>query len=477
MNSVFSRGQGVASLHQNLCSISKQLAMSNLTTIAPGYYANESMMDFLITPLSSAISDHSLITGTPEAIRGWLMSLPQDSRASRFQSQGNNSEKTILGTNGRKLGIASASYDRDLRSWKTSQASCLNPTSDEYSGTWPKSGMMLDGKLYLLKKQVIATKEIDCGLWPTPTLCGNHNRKGLSKTSGDGLATAVKQFPTPTTQDFKRRGPNSRQQGLSNIERLFPTPTVNDSKNTGSDSQKLRNSQALNVAVNGILNPDWVEWLMGWPIGISDIAPLDYISIKLWRSLYGINKQRVQESPKEIQSTSMYCVWFDNKIKQASQRPGPNEQQPCKCGNIMHKMPCKKTPRIRNSRICERIELCSMRQVVQAEEDAEINNMFKGVPFSVWKNERAKKVGREDDNKSMCMLWQRICFQEGKRKNVWAFLWEQASMGQKEFMKSDPHPDIPRTTDKTENRVNRLKAIGNGQVPTCAAKAWTILNT
>lgn len=329
MNSVFSRGQGVASLHQNLCSISKQLAMSNLTTIAPGYYANESMMDFLITPLSSAISDHSLITGTPEAIRGWLMSLPQDSRASRFQSQGNNSEKTILGTNGRKLGIASASYDRDLRSWKTSQASCLNPTSDEYSGTWPKSGMMLDGKLYLLKKQAIATKEIDCGLWPTPTLCGNHNRKGLSKTSGDGLATAVKQYPTPansmmTMQDMEQAkfaGNGNR----SKYRDCFPTPTVNDSKNNGADSQRIRNTPGLNSIVGGLLNPDWVEWLMGWPIGWSDLNPLTELK------------------------------WFDPSI--------------------------------------------------------------------------------------------------------------------------DPHPDIPRTTDKTENRVNRLKAIGNGQVPTCAAKAWTILST
>jgi DNA (cytosine-5)-methyltransferase 1 len=29
--------------------------------------------------------------------------------------------------------------------------------------------------------------------WPTPTVCGNHNRKGASATSGDGIATDVKQ--------------------------------------------------------------------------------------------------------------------------------------------------------------------------------------------------------------------------------------------------------------------------------------------
>lgn len=34
---------------------------------------------------------------------------------------------------------------------------------------------------------------------------------------------------------------------------------------------------------------------------------------------------------------------------------------------------------------------------------------------------------------------------------------------------------IPRITTKKENRINRLKAIGNGQVPICAATAWRLL--
>lgn len=34
------------------------------------------------------------------------------------------------------------------------------------------------------------------GLWATPTVCGNHNRKGASPTSGDGLATQVKSSTT-----------------------------------------------------------------------------------------------------------------------------------------------------------------------------------------------------------------------------------------------------------------------------------------
>jgi len=35
---------------------------------------------------------------------------------------------------------------------------------------------------------------------------------------------------------------------------------------------------------------------------------------------------------------------------------------------------------------------------------------------------------------------------------------------------------LPRISVGIPDRVNRLKAIGNGQVPLCAATAWRILN-
>lgn len=36
--------------------------------------------------------------------------------------------------------------------------------------------------------------------------------------------------------------------------------------------------------------------------------------------------------------------------------------------------------------------------------------------------------------------------------------------------------EIPRTATGIKNRVQRLKAIGNGQVPACFATAWEILS-
>jgi len=84
--------------------------------------------------------------------------------------------------------------------------------------------------------------EKDCLLWPTPTVCGNYNRKGASKTSGDGLATAVRLWSTPLASDTGHRKKKFAQGGT-----------------------------ALSCQVSGKLNPTWVEWLMGFPLGWTDL--------------------------------------------------------------------------------------------------------------------------------------------------------------------------------------------------------------
>lgn len=96
------------------------------------------------------------------------------------------------------------------------------------------------------------------GLWPTPSVKGNYNRKGLSEKSGDGLATAVNKslWPTPGAADHRDRG------------------------NLGSPAIQRRAAKGkqLNLSMvvsdqSGALNPTWVEWLMGFPPGWTDLKP------------------------------------------------------------------------------------------------------------------------------------------------------------------------------------------------------------
>lgn len=227
-------------------------------------------------------------------------------------------------------------------------------------------------------------------LWPTPTVNGNHNRHGLSPNSGDGLSTAVKNkfwptpntmdslqprdhdelrewnnsrdgrknrnvlsnlreavhdqkykesFPTPNTLDSLppksaealhreatvtrpgRKNPSNLRDVVSNGSN-WPTPTADDASNvtraSGAFQSLTRQAQSfptpsatghkgsgangtsrdrLDYAIErgetnshsydkpdtpGQLNPDWVEWLMGWPIGWTSLGPLPVESFIHW---------------------------------------------------------------------------------------------------------------------------------------------------------------------------------------------------
>ena len=102
-------------------------------------------------------------------------------------------------------------------------------------------------------------------------------------TDGQGsfsLLPTIRMWPTPTARDSK--GTNSlehltqpKMKGnahhtvqLANAVKLFTTPCASDSR--GSNGGK--NHRSLRTDVAGQLNPEWVEWLMGFPIGWTDLS-------------------------------------------------------------------------------------------------------------------------------------------------------------------------------------------------------------
>jgi hypothetical protein len=82
-------------------------------------------------------------------------------------------------------------------------------------------------------------------------------------------------FPTPLASDWKPRGPNSKQQGLAEVVKMWGTPKAQDSRHALRDRGKGNLGEQVSGLHNGgKLNPTWVEWLMGWPIGWTDLKPL-----------------------------------------------------------------------------------------------------------------------------------------------------------------------------------------------------------
>ena len=58
----------------------------------------------------------------------------------------------------------------------------------------------------------------------------------------------------------------------------------------------------------------------------------------------------------------------------------------------------------------------------------------------------------------------------------WPIGWlDLKPMDEMVWLPFDPEPNIPRVTTGEEDRVKKLKALGNGQVPQCLVAAWLLL--
>jgi hypothetical protein len=131
------------------------------------------------------------------------------------------------------------------------------------------------------------------GLWPTPLK--QDARHSITAVSGPGmadkLAYAVVRWPTPNARDWKDSGPtqgNRQSPEIGTLVARFPTPTKDDARGVVSQGkpnqfQMLRRpAEHLGVSTGDKLNPAWVEWLMGWPVGWTDLAPLS--SMESWQA-------------------------------------------------------------------------------------------------------------------------------------------------------------------------------------------------
>jgi len=155
--------------------------------------------------------------------------------------------------------------------------------------------MMRDGECWEQSMPEHLTEGNESGLWPTPI--HSEARQGLQirrpgkKGKQQSLTTAVRIWPTPRASsggpDFAKLERSKTGMRLPTAVALYPTPTVQDAKNNGAQAQQERNMRPLNAVIGGSLNPEWVEWLMGWPGGWTDLAASGTDKFQQWFSSHG----------------------------------------------------------------------------------------------------------------------------------------------------------------------------------------------
>lgn len=186
-------------------------------------------------------------------------------RAKTSASPGKAQDLTAsVAVSGEKWRGSFARYDQVTSSWRTPQLSLLGDLV-EFSETWPRWGSMRNGESFLLPMSEHPIFESAYGLWPTPNAMPASNDLSF-RCSGDG-----------------RSKPNKL--GWAVAESLYPTPVASD---TGHRKSKYaQGGTALSMAAGGHLNPEWVEWLMGWPIGWTALEPLGTGKYQEWLQQHG----------------------------------------------------------------------------------------------------------------------------------------------------------------------------------------------
>ena len=199
--------------------------------------------------------------------------LPEDSLASLSVLPGSNEARQMTVGSGRRwLELLNVSGPAGCLVKMCLESSVWNSTRCYL--TWNASTTPHGRLLFRLSASMPRIDESEFGLWPTPTKAiadgGQSSRSG--KRKGELLLTGMaRMWPTPTVDDSANVTRQSGQfQSLTRTV-MFPTPTTQDAHNNGGQSQYNRNTLPLNAVAGGSLNPNWVEWLMGYPPGWTDL--------------------------------------------------------------------------------------------------------------------------------------------------------------------------------------------------------------
>lgn len=251
--------------------------------------------------------------GPSTAIRGKdaLTSSQEDSHARTSPPQERAPESTASDPGcGAKWRESSARYDRASCGWKTHR--CLWTEALPWSSvTLPKWGMMRGGVLWERVTSEPHTSGTGAGCWPTPR-CQMTRPVAIREGGNRGNleeVVAERNWPTPTAfdsttctkgeqavhKDKNRRAMGGNGGPSRNLREAVMLPTLCATEARQGFQNRSRgkkgSQESLSTVVQGApakeaggsLNPNWVEWLMGWPLGWTSTEPMPESTWVAWQ--------------------------------------------------------------------------------------------------------------------------------------------------------------------------------------------------
>ena len=382
---------------------------------------------------------------------------------------------------------AFARYDHDSASWRTFQVSLLTHTSMLFSGTWLRAGIIVDGVAYRQPRWERRIREIGSGLWPTPT----------SRDWKDGTAESCKNVPEnsllgravhhwPTPRSCSAMVAVITKEAQEKARRRFPN---------------LETVMAIDNpdAVGGRLNPEFVEWLQGFPRGWTSLeSTVSHVMMGYQLGFQKrLNNGEIKRRPGEVlfllqgeataQAHQQSHGGHDNlqktEVLQSSMYgKGTNEGGCAKVGPIeTHSSPTGE--KVRNVRDDRKSSKSPQGWELAERKPLQPNDIVRLLSYEMaleeWEEVTETAIGLQ-------ILWG-ACQEAGyvskalpALQEVWKFLsdeekdWVAIRLSSGNSWCREWYA-VPRVVNNIRKLANRIRSLGNAQVPLCAATAWRLL--
>lgn len=259
MNSLCSQAQVVEFLEES-CLDGEPFAQLSGNHTQQAYCAPDKMTDF------SRLSRFGITVKPLTESRGaelltlYLAAFPAKTSALQEKAQ----ELTVsVQECGEKWHASFAKYDPATHSLRTHQCSLFEDLT-ESCVTLPRWGLMRGGECWEQQTLEQTIKGTESGLSPNgEDSFHTLNCKGLNggSNSRKALKKRADQWPTVTATDYR---------GTFAIE----SPTFQARLLHPRGVNLVEELQRRNGGAPGLLNPSWAEWLMGWPLGWTELKPL-----------------------------------------------------------------------------------------------------------------------------------------------------------------------------------------------------------
>jgi hypothetical protein len=218
----------------------------------------------------------------------------------------------------------------------------------------------------------------------------------------------------------------------------WPTPTAHNAKETNAPSESERNTPTLAAQVGGKLNPTWVEKLMGWPEDWTRLDSISHIKMIFW--LMGFIND-----PERCATEVLRMLRQGNVQKEIQQSTG--------------RFVSISEAAVLLSELCEYSNRPYEARIFMESKKA-FEKEMRGLRIS---EETSGASHRPEQQK------QRIGEHSDALQALSRFL---AHYGKTNWKNGGWEDAVPRVENNVAARVDRLKAIGNGQVPEVARTAW-----